>query len=333
MIWDDMGLWGRGCWWIDGCSMQHGAWKSDGKCTWLWGFPTACLVGICGYWNGRMFLVPKLLEGKIGRSQRSLCPQVNINAIDPCTTSVEPFHVRRTLGKLLPSVVGNIGKMPYINDFRLLIGLGTCKTGQPDMSDMLAHCAATTITYTDLWWALMDYHTWTSIYDWSIHIICIIYPFPFCDAILSPFKPCMSHAWAMSPPHPALRNQGVLQMSGEVNLGEDDVESTTLVDTLGTKLTPHGTVFLDARDSFVVAFFGVGKILGRSWESEGFPFFSSVFEFLKETKNREFWIVWTCLNNSLDVIGLVWTTCSTPKSYVFPTTWGIFFGLVSMFWR
>lgn len=97
-----------------------------------------------------MFLVPKLLEGKIGRSQRSLCPQVNINAIDPCTTSVEPFHVRRTLGKLLPSVVGNIGKMPYINDFRLLIGLGTCKTGQPDMSDMLAHCAATTITYTDL---------------------------------------------------------------------------------------------------------------------------------------------------------------------------------------
>ena len=113
--------------------------------------------------------------------------------------------------------------------------------------------------------------------------------------------------WAMSPPHPsALRNQGVLQMSGEVNLGEDDVESTTLVDTLGTKLTPHGTVFLDARDSFVVAFFGVGKILGRSWESE-VSFCSSVFEFLKETitgildrLNMFEQLIgchWTCLNN------------------------------------
>ena len=79
ILWDDIlrneigwyGIVGSGMlmdWW-----MQHAAcsgWTSDGKSTWLWGFPTACLVGICGYWNGRaairMFLVPKLLEGKIG---------------------------------------------------------------------------------------------------------------------------------------------------------------------------------------------------------------------------------------------------------------------------
>ena len=87
-------------------------------------------------------------------------------------------------------------------------------------------------------------------------------PFPFLSC------PNSQSLKAHIPHHPtaACRNHGVLQMSDEVNLGEDDVESTTLVDTLGTKLTPHGTVFLDWDDwDSVVMFFGG---LNR-WEDPG----------------------------------------------------------------
>lgn len=147
---------------------------------------------------------------------------------------------------------------------------------------------------------------------------------PFCR-----HEPCIQYH-SMSPPHPsALRNQGVLQMSGEVNLGEDDVESTTLVDTLGTKLTPHGTVFLDARDSFVVAFFwGGGKILGIR-RFPFFPFFPpEIWVFERDKKPG----ILDSLNMFEELIGCqvgLWlNSFSTPKSlkvlFVFPHNWGIF---------
>ena len=67
------------------------------------------------------------------------------------------------------------------------------------------------------------------------------------------------------------RNHGLLEMSQATDFSTEDPNSITLVDTLGTKLTPHGTIFMVPRAGKFCPLEGTGFFHPRGWgRSSGF---------------------------------------------------------------